>query len=56
MANLKFTAEVKQVSSKKTASLDLIYRVVLETEDPSILSLGTLPADQLVNVEVSVDG
>ena len=50
----KFVAEIKQVSSKKTASLDIEYRVVLSTDDPRVLELGKLPADSLVNVEVEV--
>ena len=50
--SLKFIAEVKQVSSRKTASLDIVYKVVLETQDPSILSLGTLDADSLVQCDV----
>lgn len=50
---LNFVAEVKQVASKKTASLDIEYTVKLVTNDPAILSLGTLQADELVQVEVS---
>lgn len=47
-----FPAEVKQVSSKKTASLDLEYRVVLATSDPRVLQLGVLDADVLLDVTV----
>jgi hypothetical protein len=47
-----FPAEIKQVSSKKTASLDIIYRVVLETSDPSVMALGIIDADMLVDVSV----
>ena len=54
MAKLRFSAEVMEVKSKKTASLDVSYRVVLQTEDPAILSLGTLSGDDLVNVDIEV--
>lgn len=56
MSKLKFSCEVIEVKSKKTASLDISYRVVLQTDDPKVLSLGTLQADDVVNVEVGVDG
>jgi hypothetical protein len=56
MPNLIFKAEVIEVKSRKTASLDVSYRIVLQTDDPKVLSLGTLQADDLVNVEVEVDG
>lgn len=47
-----FDAEVKEVKSKKLASLDISYRVILETSDPSVLNLGALDADQLLRVTV----
>ena len=55
MDKLKFQAEVIKVESKKTASLDISYRIVLQTNDPKVLSLGTLQADDIISVEVSVD-
>jgi hypothetical protein len=59
MANVKqplakFPAEIRQVSSKKTASLDMVYRVVLESSDQSILMLGAIDADMLVDITVEV--
>ena len=51
---LTFPAEIKQVSSRKLASLDLEYRVVLLTPDPSVLNLGALNADMIVNVSVEL--
>lgn len=48
-----FTAEVKEVSSKKTASLDVQYRVSLLTDNPAVLALGTLNGDTFVNVEIT---
>lgn len=53
---LKFQAEVKKIEAKKLASLDVAYTVTLYTDNPNVLSLGTLDGDTLVNVEVNVDG
>lgn len=50
--SLSFLAEIKQVSAKKTASLDLEYRVVFSSDDPVVNSLGLVSADQLVRVTV----
>lgn len=47
-----FAAEIKQVSSRKLASLDIEYKVVLITNDPAVLNLGALDPDILVNVRV----
>lgn len=49
---LKFSAEIKEVGSKKLASLDIQYRVVLLTDDPAVLNLGVIDPDMLVDVEV----
>lgn len=50
--SLKFDGEIKQVSSKKTASLDIVYRVVLDTPDPAVMALGQLAPDQLFDITV----
>lgn len=49
---IEFPAEIKQVSSRKLASLDVEYKLVLITNDPSVLQLGALNADMLVDVTV----
>lgn len=49
---IKFPAEIRQVSSRKLASLDIEYRIVLSTADQSALMLGAISADTLVNVTV----
>lgn len=49
---LAFQAEIKQVSSKKLASLDMEYRLVLSTIDGSVMNLGQLDGDQLYIVSV----
>jgi len=54
--DMEFIAEVKKVSQRKTASLDQIYQIVLETDNPNILDLGKLPADVIVKVTVAVNG
>jgi hypothetical protein len=51
---LTFPAEVKQVSSKKLASNDVEFRLILDTADPAVLNLGTLDGDQLVDVTVEL--
>lgn len=55
MNELKFQAEVKEVASKKTASLDVTYKVVLFTNDKSVLALGALEGDTMINVSMEVD-
>lgn len=51
---IEFVAEIKQVSTKKTASLDMEYRVVLASNDPLVNTLGLVDADSLVNCRVEV--
>jgi len=50
MNQLKFRAEVIEVKSKKTASLDVSYRVVIQTDDPQVLTLGYLDGDTILNL------
>lgn len=52
---MQFIAEVKKVSQRKTASLDQVYQIVLETDNPNILDLGKLPADVVVKVVVEIN-
>jgi hypothetical protein len=51
---IEFVAEIKQVTSKKTASLDMEYRVVLASDDELVNTLGLVNADSLVKVRVEV--
>jgi len=53
---MNFDAEIKQVKSRKTASLDIEYTVQLVTNDPNVLSLGAMSPDQTVKVEVTPNG
>lgn len=53
-AEIKFTAEIKKVSSKKLASLDIEYQCVLASNDLNLYALGELPADAIVTVTVGV--
>ena len=52
---MKFKAEIKRTSQRKAASLDNVYQIVLETNDPNILDLGKLDSDTLVRVNIEVD-
>lgn len=49
---LVFPAEIKQVSSKKLKSLDIEYRLILDSPDSSVMVLGQLAPDQLFNITV----
>lgn len=49
---MEFDAEVIEVKSKKTASLDISYRVILQTSDPAVLALAAMSPDTLLRVEV----
>lgn len=51
---LSFVAEIKQVTSKKTASLDVSYQLLLLTDDPTVMSLGLLDGNTLIKVSVEV--
>ena len=51
---IEFVAEIKQVTSKKTASLDMEYRVVLASDDELVNTLGLVGADSLVKCRVEV--
>lgn len=51
---LQFEAEIKKVSSKKLASLDIEYQAVLSGTDPMIHTLGLLDAETRVKVTVEV--
>lgn len=53
--SLSFTAEVKRVSSSKTTSLDKEYTLVVVSDDPTVNTLGLLPADTLIKITVEVD-
>lgn len=50
----EFVAEIKQVSSRKTASLDIVYKLVLETNDPGIMALAALDADVMLAIKAEV--
>lgn len=49
---MEFKAEIIELRQKKTASLDKVYRVVLETDDAMIMALSALPADEVVTVTI----
>lgn len=49
---MKFQAEIRRTSQRKAASLDNVYQIVLETDNPMILDLGKLPSDTVVEVTI----
>jgi len=51
---MEFLAELKTISQTKK-SLDNIYNVKFETDNPMVLDLGKLPADTLFKVKVEID-
>lgn len=54
MKPLEFTAEIKQVTAKKLASLDVSYNLLLNTDDSQVLALGALDGNTLIKVTVEV--
>ena len=54
MKPLEFTAEIKQVTAKKLASLDISYNLLLNTDDSQVLALGALDGETLIKVTVEV--
>lgn len=54
-STMEFIAEIKRTSQRKMASLDNVFQIVLETENPMILDLGKLPSDKTVKVIIEVD-
>ena len=52
---IEFSAEVKKVEAKKLASLDVAYSIVLHTDNPNVLALGTLSGDKLLKVIIEVE-
>lgn len=47
-----FLAEIKKTGSRKTTSGDIEYQVVLTSDDPQLMALGMVPANQLVKVAI----
>ena len=51
---MDFKAELKQVQSRKTQSNDIVYKLVLETDNVNIMDLGKLPSDSLFEISVTL--
>ena len=51
---ITFDAEIKKVSSKKLASLDMEYQLILSSQDENMFSLGLLDASKIITVTVEV--
>lgn len=52
---MQFIAELKKTTQRKAASMDQIYQLVLETNDPTILDLAKLPYETAFNVTIEVE-
>jgi len=52
-AEIQFIATLKEVRSKALVSLDKSYRVLLETEENTVMEAGTWPADETVTVTIT---
>ena len=51
---IEFFAEIKSINTKKTASLDVTYKLELMTDDVSVLALGALDGDKMIKVSIEV--
>lgn len=49
---MQFSAEIKEVKAKKLASMDMSYRIIIETSDPAVLALGAMSPETLVRIKV----
>lgn len=53
---MDFDAEIIEVKAKKTASMDVSYRVIFQTNDPAVLALGAMSPETLIKVKVEPNG
>jgi hypothetical protein len=51
---MEFKAELVKVAQRKK-SLDNVYQISFETDNPLILDLGKLPADTIFRVDVDLE-
>lgn len=51
---MDFNCELKQVQSKKSVSNDMVYKLILETDNPLVMDLGKLPSDTLFDVSITL--
>ncbi|OPZ94733.1 MAG: hypothetical protein BWY74_00344 [Firmicutes bacterium ADurb.Bin419] len=52
---MKFQAELKKTSQRKTVSNDQVYQIVLETDNPLIMDLAKLPAETLFDINIDIN-
>lgn len=52
---MEFLAEIRQVQSKKLISNDIEVKVILTTDDTSVLDLGKIASDKIVKVLIKDD-
>lgn len=51
---MDFNCELKQVQSKKSVSNDMVYKLILETDNPLVMDLGKLPSNTLFDVSITL--
>lgn len=54
MDDISFTAEVRSTKSKKLITNDMEYTVTLSGSDPKILSLGYIPGETTIEVNIKI--
>ncbi len=52
MEERKIVGQIKTVQSKSLVSLDKSYRIIIETDNCSLMEAGTWPADESVKVSI----
>jgi hypothetical protein len=52
---MDFKAELKKAQVRKSASNDMVYQLVFETDDVTVLDLGKLPSETIFAVNVGVE-
>ena len=50
--SITFFAEVIELKAKKAASLDKVYRLVIESDSPEVLKLEKYIATETIEIEV----
>lgn len=54
MSKAEFIAEIKETKASKAASGDMVYRLVVVTNDPKLMALSLLDGDTVVKLTVEV--
>lgn len=52
---MEITAELRETKQTKKVSLDNVYSLRFETDDPRVMDLGKLPPDTIFKVTVEIE-